>query len=480
MTILDSCMGTHVLVFPYPAQGHLIPTLDLTHQLATSGLTITILVTPKNLPLLNPILSKHPSIQTLILPFPSHNLIPPGAENAKDLPPNYTPIIAQALCQLYEPLLDWFKSHPSPPRIIISDILLGWTQTLACQLNIRNIVFSPSGAMALSVIYTLWTNLPKKDINDQVLLSSIPNCPTIRWENISSMYRNYIKKDDSLSKVWMDLFLGDMASWGLIFNSFSEMERVYLDHLKRQLGHDRVWAVGPLLPCNDKDTGACRPAERGGASSVSVEGVTTWLDKCKDHSVVYICFGSQAVLRNSQIAEIASGLEKSGVHFIWCVKEPTAAQGSGGSYGRIPSGFENRVAGRGLVIRGWVPQVVTLGHRAIGAFLTHCGWNSVLEGVVAGVPMLAWPMTADQFSDAFLLVNVLNVGITVCEGADTVPNSAELAKVFVKSVSENLVERTRAKQLSKAALDAIKDEGSSAKDFDCLVHHLVQTKLQTS
>ncbi|KAF2285398.1 hypothetical protein GH714_003504 [Hevea brasiliensis] len=396
--------GTHILVFPYPAQGHMIPILDLTNQLATTGLTITILVTPKNLPLLHPILSTHPSIKTLVLPFPPHPSIPPGLENAKDLPANYVPFIMQALGELYEPLLNWFKSHPSPPSAIISDMFLGWTQHLACLLNIRRIVFSPSGAMALSVIYSLWRDMPKVDQNDHQLIffSKIPNCPTFPLCQVSPMYRRYIA-GDPLSEFIKDGFQADIASWGLVFNSFTELECVYLDHLRKELGHDRVWAVGPLLP---PKYDAPKTKVRVGPTPVSVEGVMTFLDTCKDHSVVYICFGSQTVLTNHQMEELASGLEKSGIHFIWCLKEPTRAH-DGEGYGKIPLGFENSVVGRGLIVRGWVSQVLILSHRAIGAFLTHCGWNSILEGIVAGVPMLAWPMGADQFTNATLLVDVL-------------------------------------------------------------------------
>ncbi|KAL7161121.1 hypothetical protein ACSBR2_041723 [Camellia fascicularis] len=90
-----------------------------------------------------------------------------------------------------------------------------------------------------------------------------------------------------------------------------------------------------------------------------------------------------------------------------------------GDYGRIPLGFEDREIGRGLIVKDWAPQVMILRHRAIGTFLTHCGWNSVLERLVAGVPMLAWPMEGEQFLNATLLVDELKVAIRICEGAQT-------------------------------------------------------------
>ncbi|KAL7161119.1 hypothetical protein ACSBR2_041721 [Camellia fascicularis] len=180
-----STSGAHVLVFPYPAPGHVMPLLDLTNQLATHGLTITILVTPKNLSILSPLLSKHPSIKTLVLPFPAHPSLPTGAENVKDLPPIAFPAIMRSMHQLFTPILHWFQNHPSPPVAIVSGMLLWWTHQLACQLGIRRFMFSSSGAMPMSIIYSLRRYPPENDdLNDQnrlISLSRIPNSPIYPW-----------------------------------------------------------------------------------------------------------------------------------------------------------------------------------------------------------------------------------------------------------------------------------------------------------
>ncbi|TXG51580.1 hypothetical protein EZV62_024104 [Acer yangbiense] len=468
MTILGNI--AHILVFPFPAQGHMIPLLDLSHQLATHGLTITILITPKNLPLLNPLLSKHPSIKTLVLPFPTHSSIPDGVENCKDLPSNSSVVtMIHALGELYNPLLDWFHNHPSPPVAIISDMFLGWTHKLACEIGIRPIVFSPSGALALSVIFALWRDMPRlndvRDCNQLVKFPKIPNSPEYPLWQVSPMYRSFVE-GDPISEFIKDGFLGDIASWGLVINSFTELERVYLDHLAKQMD-SRVWAVGPLLPSAKETT------ERGGSSSVSGDDVISWLDTCQDQKVVYVCFGSQAVLTNGQMDKLALGLEKSNVHFIWSVKAPTAEHVEG-NYGSIPHGFEDRVAGRGLVIRGWAPQMLILSHRAVGVFLTHCGWNSVLEGIAAGVAMLAWPMGADQFVNVGLLVDELKVAKLVCEGAKTVPDSTELARVVAESVSSE----NRVMELRAEAIKAVEKSGTSVKDLEGLIKHLGGLELE--
>ncbi|MBA0761601.1 hypothetical protein Gotri_024227 [Gossypium trilobum] len=435
--------SSHILVFPFPAQGHIIPLLDFTHRLALAAtdidLTITVLVTPKNLPFLTQLLAAHPRIQPLVLPFPPHPSIPSAVENLKDLPQRCLPALMHTLGQLYHPLLSWFQSHPSPPSAIVSDMFLGWTQRLASRVGAKHIVFSPSGAMALSILYSLWMELPRlDDPRDQTAVVSfgkLPNCPKYPWWKISGLYRACVEGDPAMEFI-KDIFHANIQSWGLVVNSFNQLERPYFDHLKRVMGCDRVWAVGPLLPLHDHDD-LTVAVHRGGSSSVPLDHLLTWLDACEDGEV-----------------------------------EPSVGHVEA-NYGMIPNGFEDRVANNGLVIRGWAPQVAILSHRAVGAFLTHCGWNSVLEAVVAGVTMLTWPFGADQFVDQTLLVEELKVGKKACEGPQTVPNPEELARVLAESVSrEKGVERKGVMELRKAALEAVREGGSSAQDMEEMVKQL--------
>ncbi|KAK6925164.1 UDP-glucuronosyl/UDP-glucosyltransferase [Dillenia turbinata] len=453
----------HYLILPFPAQGHMIPLLDLACMLEARGVSITILVTPKNLFLLSDLPS---SIQVLVLPFPHHPSVPVGVENMKDAPPGIIKSFMQALGGLYDPIVQWFRSHPLPPCVVVSDMFLGWTHHLACHLGIPRVVFSPSGAFALSTMYALWKDMPKMERgsqNDFLLFERIPNSPKYPWSQISPLFRGFVEGDPA-SELVKDGFRANMASWGLVVNSFMDLERVYVDYLKKELGHNRVWAVGPLLPVYDDKSD---PTHRGGPSAVSASKVLSWLDTCQDQKVVYVSFGSQAVLTNPQMEALALGLEQSGAKFVWAVNEPTQGDEEGqGEYGKIPPEFEGRVGGRGLVIKGWAPQVSILNHRAVSAFLTHCGWNSTLEGLAAGVQMLAWPMGADQFVNATLLVDELKVGITVCEGSQTVPDPTKIARAVADSVKEDREERVRALQLRTAALEAVKEGGSSFKDFN--------------
>lgn len=213
---------------------------------------------------------------------------------------------------------------------------------------------------------------------------------------------------------------------------------------------------------------------RGGSSTVPRHEVMTWLDSRPECSVIYVCFGSRTVLTSRQMEVVTSALETSGAQFVMAVKSPDERH-VGQDVGSIPEGFEERVKGRGLVIRGWSPQLAILGHGSMGSFLTHCGWNSVLESLVAGVVMVTWPMGADQYTNARLIVDEVGVGIRGGEGVtENVPNVEELSGVIKRSLEKDCRERVRARELKKVALEAVGEGGSSQVELDDLVNYFSQ------
>ena len=329
--------------------------------------------------------------------------------------------------------------------------------------------FSPSGAFGMSVAFSMSRDPPKnndpgEDINFLISLPKVPNSPTYPWWQIPPHNRNDLEADPDW-EFHRNSKLANFESWGIVFNSFASLESVYFDHLKREVGHNRVWAVGPVLPLEGDLIGS---ATRGGASSVPCHELMSWLDARLDNSVVYVCFGSRAVLTSKQLNVLTTALECSGVHFILCARVPD-------DQGSILNWFKDRVGDRGLVIKGWAPQVAILRHRAVGSFLTHCGWNSVLEGLISGVVMLTWPMGADQFTNALLLVDQLGVAIRAGEGTQNIPDSYELARLLVLSLDRIKSQNIRIKELSDAALSAVKG-GSSNKDLDELIKQLANIK----
>lgn len=117
----------------------------------------------------------------------------------------------------------------------------------------------------------------------------------------------------------------------------------------------------------------------------------TWLDSQAKGSVLYIAFGSVGAITTEETMELAAGVEASGVPFLWALKTGTLTLDQ-----VLPAGFIERTKDRGLIETGWAPQTKILLHSATGGFLSHCGWNSTLESICAGVPFVAWPLAADQ------------------------------------------------------------------------------------
>ncbi|TKW06967.1 hypothetical protein SEVIR_7G275800v4 [Setaria viridis] len=466
----------HVLVVPFTAQGHTLPLLDFAALLAARGLRLTVVTTPANLPLLSPLLAAHPeAVRPLTLPFPSDTFLPPGLESTRGCSPEYFPVFVHALVSLREPILAWARSQPADPVVaVIADFFCGWAQPLARELGAAGIVFTPSGVLGTAIPHSLFRRLVRRpaECGDEFTVSfpAIPGEPTYQWREISMMYKWFVEggggHEEQVAQVRESVrqnFLWNLQeSWAFVSNTFRALEGRYVDAPLEDMGFKRIWAVGPVAPETDP-TGT-----RGGEAAVAAANLSAWLDAFPEGSVVYVCFGSQAVLTPAVAAALAEALERSAVPFLWVV--------STGNSGVVPEGFEARTAaaGRGLVVRGWAPQLATLRHAAVGWFMTHCGWNSVLEAAAAGVPMLAWPMTADQFANAWLIVDEVRVAVRACAGGYGVaPDAGELAAVVRDAVGEKARGvRARAKELAAEAARAVKEGGSSYADLEALVQEI--------
>ncbi|XP_047093165.1 UDP-glycosyltransferase 88B1-like [Lolium rigidum] len=192
-----------------------------------------------------------------------------------------------------------------------------------------------------------------------------------------------------------------------------------------------------------------------------------WLDVQPDHSVVILCFGSTGTANHSeeQLREIAVGLEKSGHRFLWVVRAPHGDDPDLDAL--LPDGFMDRTGGRGLVVKQWAPQAEVLRHRATGAFVTHCGWNSVLEGVTAGVPMLCWPLHSEQKMNRLHMVGEMGVAMEMVGWQQGLVQAGEVERKvrLVMESEEGGKLRARVAAHKEAAAAAWDDGGSSRAAF---------------
>ncbi|KAH0753632.1 hypothetical protein KY290_023902 [Solanum tuberosum] len=466
----SSTKGVHILIFPFPAQGHILPLLDFTHQLLLRGFKITILVTPKNVSILDPLISTHPSVEILVFPFPGHPSFPAGVENIKDVGNSGNIPIIAGLSKLRGPILEWFKAQSNPPVAIIYDFFLGWTLDLAQEVGVPGIVFYSSGPLSISIIFDIWKNFEAYKDLGFVEFNGLPKSPRFVREHLPSVFQKF-KEGDPDWEIVRNGLIANGRSFGSIFNTFEALDNEYLGFLKKEMGHERVYSIGPINLVGG-------PGRTGKFDDGANEKIFSWLNECPNESVLYVAFGSQKLLTKAQMEALTIGLEKSGMRFILVAKQLTAQQEEQG-FGSVPKGFEERVFGKGLVIKSWAPQVEILGHRAVSGFLSHCGWNSVLEAIVAGVVILGWPMEADQFINTWLLVDNMKTSVRVCEGSDSVPDPIELGRKINEAMSNDLF-KERAKKMRDEALEAVKIGGGSKKDLDSIVKELGQLRVENS
>ncbi|KAK8316509.1 hypothetical protein V6Z12_A13G047500 [Gossypium hirsutum] len=239
---------------------------------------------------------------------------------------------------------------------------------------------------------------------------------------------------------------------------FYELEATYADYYRNVLGK-KSWHVGPVSLCSGKNIDKF---ERGNKSAIDEQECLEWLESKEPNSVLYICFGSRTNFTSSQLKEIAMALEASELQFIWVVRKQKNNEEEDDW---LPEGFEKRMEGKGLIIRGWAPQVLILDHEAVGGFVTHCGWNSTLEGVCAGVPMVTWPAFAEQFYNEKLLTLSLKYWSSCGESIE------KAVKEMMKGDKAEEM-RNKAKALAEAAKKAVEKGGSSYSDLDALIEEI--------
>ncbi|KEH18132.1 UDP-glucosyltransferase family protein [Medicago truncatula] len=245
----------------------------------------------------------------------------------------------------------------------------------------------------------------------------------------------------------------------------------YKDHI------EPIQFPGCNVPIHGQDLIPNFLHDRSNSSDESNESICLkWLENQTPNSVLYVCFGSGGTLSQQQINELALGLELSNQKFLWVLREPsnskdvnyqsaTIGNDNNDLLKYLPHGFLERTKEQGLVVPLWAPQTKILSHTSTGGFLTHCGWNSTLESIVLGVPMITWPLFGEQRMNAVLLTEGLKVGLKIKFNENGIAERVEIAKV-VKDLmlgEERSEIRQRIEELKDDAACALAEDGSSTR-----------------
>ncbi|XP_019710687.3 scopoletin glucosyltransferase-like [Elaeis guineensis] len=424
----------HVLriyFIPFPSPGHIIPMVDIAKLFAERGADATVVLTPLNVTRFSGTVTRAAAagnrIYLYVLPFPSTAGLPDGCESTDALPSrSLSGPFARALDLLRDSFDSVIRDHR--PDAIVSDVFLPWTSAAAAELGVPRYAFTGTGCFALSVERSLQVNRPQgwaSSDSDPRLVPGLPDRVYLTRSRLAEATLPGSTAHEILDR----LREADRSTAAWVVNTFPELEPGYLEHYERVTGK-RVFAVGPVSLCNRAAADASERG-RGAAAAGEAARILTWLDSKQAGSVIYVCFGSLSRFPAAQMKEIGMGLEESRVPFLWVFGETAATAEETAELDEWMEGMEGRVGERGMVVRGWAPQLAALGHEAVGGFMTHCGWGAVAEAAAAGVPALTWPLFADQFYNEALVVGVVGTGVAVGAAEGFVWGEEEKAGVVV-------------------------------------------------
>ncbi|XP_020584449.1 hydroquinone glucosyltransferase-like [Phalaenopsis equestris] len=435
----------HIVLLASPGMGHLIPVSELAKRLVVHhNFTATVITfsgfssqSPHHLSLLS---SLPPGITSLPLPHIPLDDLPP--ETRTKTPISTT--IARSRPLLHRILLN-LKSSGSLAAFIVDNLGLA-ALPVAEEIGILGYVLFTSCFTMLSVELHLpqLSETMACDLRDHPEPLRLPGCGKIRGRDLPEPIRNQSHPGHQLA-IYHSKIYNEAA--GILVNSFEALEPGPAEALKA--GNPPVYPIGPLV--------RTRPSE-------SVECLR-WLDKQPEASVVFVSFGSAGMVSRVQAEELAMGLEMSKMRFLWVVR--VGGEGEGSSVQVLPDGFVERTKEFGMVVEGWAPQMSVLEHVSTGGFMSHCGWNSVLESLVNGVAMAAWPLQHEQPMNAGMMVEEVRVAVRVRIGEEGLVGREEVCRVVRELMEgeQGKEARKRAREMKKAAAEALGEEGSSCKAF---------------
>ncbi|MED6119200.1 hypothetical protein PIB30_009599 [Stylosanthes scabra] len=458
-----------VAMMPSPGMGHLIPMLELAKTLIRhTNLTLTLIIpssssAPPSAAQTTLLRSLPPSISHTFLPLVSLSDLPPTTKHETI----FVLTILRSLPSLRHTLLSLSSTHHRLAAFIFdpfgSDAI-----DVASELHIPSYLYFTASAMSLSLALHLpyldqtvqgeFRNLPEP--------IQLPGCVPVYGKDLLDPLQD---RNNEAYKYMLHLANRYRATKGIIINSFLELEQETLKELQKdEPSIIRVYSVGPLVNIDQTNR--------------TDDKCLTWLDAQPRGSVLFVCFGSGGTLSRAQTHELAVGLENSEQRFLWVVKCPNDKVANGAYLDGnddvqanpldfLPEGFVERTREMGLVVPYWAPQAQVLAHESIGGFLTHCGWSSILESIVNGVPMIAWPLHAEQKMNAVLMTEGMKVATRPKIGENGLVENEEISRV-VKRLMESEEGKKfsyRVKELKDAAIKALGDNGFSTKRLSELV-----------
>ncbi|KAL8050832.1 hypothetical protein ABFX02_06G105200 [Erythranthe guttata] len=358
-------------------------------------------------------------------------------------------------------------SQKSNIKAIVIDFFCNSAFEVCTSFNVPTYFCNTTSAFGLCAIF-YWQTLhettpPGGDFEGFI---EVPGCPRIHSSDIpksmfyrqSNSYKHFVRTSMNMRR-----------SAGILVNSYHALEFRAFEAMANGLCNPGaptppVYSIGPFV------------AEKNNAESECLR----WLDSQPIKSVVFLCFGRRGFFSGKQLKEMAIGLENSGCRFLWAVRDPpgAAAREEADLEALLPEGFLERTKDRGMVLKSYAPQMEVLSHESVGGFVTHCGQCSLLEAVSFGVPMIGWPLYAEQRMNRVFMVEEMKVALPLEEAEDGLVTAAELEKrvreLMDSDTGREVRRRVTEMKHSAAAAAAVAKGGSTVAAMEKFMESVIR------
>ncbi|KAM3236791.1 mogroside IE synthase [Capsicum annuum] len=449
----------HIVVLADQGQGHINPMLQFSKRLASKGIKITVATTLSNAKAMKAAFSDSMiTFESIYDDCSEGGVVGPGG--FKGFLDRFQ---ASGSTNLTKFISDQVHTE-RPVKCLVYDANISWASNITTQLGIAGAAFFTQSCATAATYYPMYCEVYEKTPPSMPSFPVMTGLPKLRFPNLPSLGCSAGRYPPIIMHILGQFDNFEKADW-VLFNSFDKLEEEVVDWMKK------LWnavTIGPTLPSFYLDKRVENDNEYGfNVHKPNSSKCMEWLDNKKTGSVVYVSFGSAANLSTEQITEVADALRQSNVMFLWVVKPDEQRN--------LPSDFTRKTSGKGLVVT-WCSQLAILAHHAIGCFISHCGWNSTLEAISFGVPIVAVPQILDQIINAHFLERVWGVGLIAKanEGDKGVTASEEICRCIKEvlrgergqEIRKNI---TSLKELAKEAIDT---SGSSDKHIDEFIAQL--------
>ncbi|BBN15833.1 protein MpUGT31 [Marchantia polymorpha subsp. ruderalis] len=459
---------THLLMVPMVQQAHISTAIRFAKKLSKRGVIITFVTLKKHAEQMRK--SYSPAVLLKL------NITIEALDDYQCMP---TPLhLAAGMKPVFQPLVQKLKANKKAglpgPTCILADRFLTWMKEVADELDLPRYAYASNAAITTRLMQV------HHEIKDKLI--AVPDGP--KWilsifEEINKMpgleflrvYQDIppVSKENGWFQFFLSIGEGFATADGIVFNSFSELEGTTIQHIHNAFPGRPDLKVAPIYPIGPLSTLEDFQNElfTGDAMEDSHEECLDWLALQPTKSVLYVCLGSQVRLFGEQISHLARALESSQQKFLWVLSKGRNNFQTADEV--LPPGFSERTRGRGKVVTGWVGQLELLAHRSMRGFMSHCGWQSVMESLTYGVPILGWPHFAEQHLNCRYVQEILHAGLRVAEndGLEMVQQHEfeSSIKIFMDEAEGHAAAKGAAEIKLKAAA-AVASGGSSDLALD--------------